>query len=224
MLSRYELLGKAADDCLEELYTLVQPKVTWEIFKEECKIYSEKYKEWESIEENRPNITEYCGPKPYEFYYLPREVMKEVCDSYINAYKMDSQQELLDTIEILKNYCKEPIVDKWIEGENGDPGHRGYEHPDNLEKELSKHLSSYFGEEDGLSKEIAIEIKDILFKFLDMAGEFYNWNRDLNAFSMTVYLGPSPNSNKQAVIDNWKKYRNIDIEIDESIYKEEDYD
>ena len=30
---------------------------------------------------------------------------------------------------------------------------------------------------------------------------------------MSVYLGPSPNSNKQAVIDNWKKYKGIDITI-----------
>lgn len=218
MLSRYELLGKAADDCLEELYTLVQPKVTWEKFKEECKIYSEKYKEWESIKENRPNITEYCGPRPYEFYYLPKEVMKEICDSYVNAYKIDSQQELLDTIEILKNYCKEPIVDKWIEGENGDPGHRGYEHPDNLVKQLTDLIP-----DSGFDKSaIAESVQDKFFEFLDKAGNFYNWNRDLNSFNMTVYLGPSPNSNKQAVIDNWKKYRNIDIEIDESIYKEDD--
>lgn len=55
-----------------------------------------------------------------------------------------------------------------------------------------------------------------------MAGEFYNWNRDLNAFNTTVYLGPSPNSNKQDVIENWKKYRNKDIIIDDSIYENEE--
>ena len=38
---------------------------------------------------------------------------------------------------------------------------------------------------------------------------------------MSVYLGPSPNSNKEAVIENWKKYRNKDIEIDESKYNDE---
>ena len=44
------------------------------------------------------------------------------------------------------------------------------------------------------------------FEFLDMAGNFFNWNGDLNSFYMSVCLGASPNSNKQAVIDNWKKY------------------
>ena len=61
------------------------------------------------------------------------------------------------------------------------------------------------------------------FEFLDMAGKFYNWNRDLNSFNMTVYLGPSPNSNKQSVIDNWKKYKNQDIEIDEEQIKKDYY-
>ena len=62
-----------------------------------------------------------------------------------------------------------------------------------------------------------------------MAGKFFRWDRDLNSFKMSVYLGPSPNSNKKAVIENWKKYRNKDIEINEErIIKEyfygEDYD
>ena len=47
---------------------------------------------------------------------------------------------------------------------------------------------------------------------------------DLNSFNTNVYLGASPNSNKEAVIENWKKYRNKDIEIDESKYNEENYD
>ena len=57
-----------------------------------------------------------------------------------------------------------------------------------------------------------------------MAGKFYNSHWWLNSFNTTVYLGASPNSNKEAVIENWKKYRNKDIEIDESKYNEEDYD
>ena len=32
-----------------------------------------------------------------------------------------------------------------------------------------------------------------------MAGNFYNWNRDLNSFNVSVYMGPSPNSYKEAV-------------------------
>ena len=48
MINRDDVLSKAVEDCLKELYTLVVPKVTWEEFKKECKNYSEKYKKWES--------------------------------------------------------------------------------------------------------------------------------------------------------------------------------
>jgi hypothetical protein len=241
MINRDNVLSKAVNDCFEELYTLVVPKITWEEFKEECKIYSNKYKAWEEykrllIKREKENlseeelkrfsvfpinwenksITECIGPSPYEFYFLPKEIMKDICDSYVHAYKIDNQQELLDTIETLKNYCKEPIVDKYIDDwtdETGfhHPGYRSYDHPDNLEKELEKILHN---------TSTARLIQEKFFEFLDMAGNFFSWNRDLNSFNTSVYLGPSPNSNKEAVIENWKKYRNKDITIND--YIEED--
>ena len=138
MITRRDVLADAIDKCTRELYSLAQPEVNYDDFIEENKIYLEKEKEYYSLpKDNRPLYHEYMGPKPYEFYYLPREIFKEIADSYIDAYKLNDKQELLDTIQILKNYCKEPIVDKWIEKDD-DPGHRGYEHPDNLEKEVGK--------------------------------------------------------------------------------------
>ena len=116
---------------------------------------------------------------------------------------------------ILKDYCKNPIVDKYIESTEGNPGYRSYYHPDNLEKEIDKVITNYKGGKMPDQELLINNIKNKFFEFLDMAGNFYNWNRDLNSFNMSVYLGPSPNSNKQAVIDNWKKYRNKDIEINE---------
>ena len=62
-----------------------------------------------------------------------------------------------------------------------------------------------------------------VFEFLDMASKFDNWNRDLNAFYQSVYLGSSPHSNKETVISNWKKYRGKDIEINEEEIKREFY-
>lgn len=250
-MTRNDVISQAIDQCLKELYSYVQPKVTWEEFEKENKTYSKKYKIWENYShafhnrENKPevwmqynasfkdwenkSITECIGPKPYEFYYLPKEIMKDICDNYIDAYNIDSQQELLNTISILKDYCRNPIVDKYINeytDENGNwhPGHRSYDHPDNLETEIEKILG-----------DVAIDnsyyqhtILDKIFEFLDMAGKFYNWTRDLNTFNMNVYLGPSPNSNKEKVIENWKIYRNKDIEINENQikidYYGEDYD
>lgn len=212
-MTRQDVLTQACDQCMKELYEYVVPHVTWEQFKKECEEYSKKYLEWEkhnNPEWKEKSIDECIGPRPYEFYYLPKEIMKDICESYVNAYQLDHQQNLLDIIEILKNYCKEPIIDKWIEGENGNPGHRGYAHPDNLEKELTK-MFNPLQDCDGLK--MAIRTQSKFFEFLDMAGNFYNWNRDLNSFNMTVYLGASPHSNRERVIENWKKYRNKDIKI-----------
>ena len=249
MITRNKLLSQAVDDCMKELYSLVQPSVDWDDFVEQNRIYSKKYKAWEryyglskkeSLTEEElkefsvyPNewkdksITECIGPRPYEFYYLPRDVMKEVVESYVYAYRMDAKQEFLNNISILKDYCRKPIVDKYIDDhtdKNGNyhPGYRSYNYPDNLAKEIAKIISNYSLEE---AKEDSDDVQDIcnkFFEFLDMAGNFYEWNGDLNSFNVSVYLGPSPNSSKEAVIKNWKQYRNKDIEIDESKYKEEE--
>lgn len=230
-MTRHEVLSKACDNCIKELYSFVQPHVEWMDFKKECKKYSKKYKEWENLKE-RPDILEYCGPRPYEFYYLPKEIMKDVCDSYVYAYRIDQQQELLDTIEILKNYCKEPIVDKYINDwtdkyGNHHPGYRSYDHPDNLSLCLMNLITDSnlnLGNNTGTDiVNLANKLQDKFFEFLDMAGNFFNWNKDLNSFNMTVYLGPSPNSNKEKVIENWKKYKNQDIVIDEEQIKKEYY-
>lgn len=248
MITRNDVLIKAINECMKELYSLVIPHIEWKDFVKECEIYSNLYKEWEafnsaynsrdkypdewekikekykSLEWEEKSITECIGPKPYEFYYLPREIMKDVCDSYVYAYRINQQQELLDTIETLKNYCKEPIIDKYIEGKNGDPGHRGYEHPDNLEKEIENILFDRMSEEPGEYREESAKIlQNKFFEFLDMAGNFFSWNKDLNAFNMSVYLGASPCSSKEIVIKNWKEFKNKDIEIDEEQIKKDYY-
>ena len=233
MPSRNDILSKAIDDCLKEIYSIAQPEISWNDFILQCKEYSEKYLKWEEYRKNKiqkpewegKNITECIGPRPYEFYYVPKNIQKEIADSYIYAYKIDEQQELLNTIQILKNYCKEPIIDKyiddWTDEETGfhHPGYRSYEHPDNLKKEIEKILGDIAIDNDYYQDTIC----DKFFEFLDMAGNFFNWNRDLNTFNISVYLGPSPNSNKKAVIENWKKYRNQDIKIDEEQIKKEYY-
>lgn len=211
MLTRYDVLNKAVKECLMELYSLAQPSISWEAFEEENRIFKEKEAEYEALEE-KPSYSEFVGPKPFEFYYLPGDVIEDVCNSYIHAYRLNEKEELLDTIEILKNYCKQPIVVKSSKL-------NGYEHPNNLEKELRIILEQV----DPSFVEISEQLQNKFFEFLDMAGQFFNWTRDLNSFQMSIYLGPSPSLNKEAVIENWKKYRNKDIEIDEEQIKQNYY-
>lgn len=228
-MTRHEVLEQACEQCLKELYTKAQPAVTWEDFIGQNKMYSNRYKLWEKTKDTDPEYIgksrlECIGPAPYEFYYLPKEVFKDIVDSYVYAYNIDAHQNLLDIIDILKKYFESPIVDKYIEGENGFPGYRGYDHPNNFRREVTKLLNMYFGNSDNDLSAIAEDIEKIVNDFFDKAGEFYTWNHDLNSFNTTVYLGPSPCSNKERVIENWKIYRNKDITIDDSIYKEDEED
>ena len=223
MITRRDVIADAADKCMKELYSLAQPAITWEDFIKENKEFIKREEEYYKLpKENRISYKEFMGPKPYEFYYLPKEVLKEIVDNYIYAYEIDEHQNLLDTIDLLKKYCDDPIEEFYHPGEGENPGYRDYRHPDNLATCLISELKEYTSSD--ISEEIICKAKDLFFKFLDMAGKFYNSHWWLNSFNTTVYLGASPNSNKEAVIENWKKYRNKDIEIDESKYNEEDYD
>lgn len=223
MITRRDVIADAADKCMKELYSLAQPAITWEDFIKENKEFIKKEEEYYKLpKENRISYKEFMGPKPYEFYYLPKEVLKEIVDNYIYAYEIDEHQNLLDTIDLLKKYCDDPIEEFYHPGEGENPGYRDYRHPDNLVTCLISELKECASSD--ISEEIVDKAKDLFFKFLDMAGKFYNSHWWLNSFNTTVYLGASPNSNKEAVIENWKKYRNKDIEIDESKYNEEDYD
>lgn len=243
-MNRNKVLSKAAEECMKELYSLVQPHIDWEEFKKECKQYLERYRTWEDFRKAQikkdefpqewehqkvvhPNwegksITECIGPRPYEYYYLPKGVMEDIVEEYVHAYKIDNHKELLDTIHILKSYCKEPIVDKWIDDYDDEyghhPGYRSYDRPDNLEKQLTDLIP-----DSGFDKSaIAESIQNKFFEFLDMAGNFFNWNSELNSFNTEVYFGVSPNSNKEAVIENWKIYRKTNIKINDSEYDEYD--
>lgn len=223
MITRRDVIADAADKCMKELYSLAQPAITWEDFIKENKEFIKREEEYYKLpKENKISYKEFMGPKPYEFYYLPKEVLKEIVDNYIYAYEIDEHQNLLDTIDLLKKYCDDPIEEFYHPGEGENPGYRDYRHPDNLTTCLISELKEYANSD--ISEEIIYKAKDLFFKFLDMAGKFYNSHWWLNSFNTTVYLGASPNSNKEAVIENWKKYRNKDIEIDESKYNEEDYD
>lgn len=250
MITKQDVMLQAVNQCMNELYSLAQPLITMEDFKKECEEYNSKYHDWERFRylfkridelteeelkeyskypkdwENK-NIVECIGPKPYEFYYLPSEIYKEIVEDYVYAYELDKHQDLLDTIKILKDYCESPVIDKYInattdEFGNHHPGYRGYDHPDNLKTEIIKIITEY-DDTDPIKE--SNDIVNKFFEFLDMAGKFFNWNSYLNSFYMSVYLGAGPSSNKQEVIDNWEKYRNQKIEIDDDKFnKEQDYD
>lgn len=222
-MTRKDVLERASLECLKELYSKVQPSVDWDDFMQQNKNYSIRYEQWEQME-NRPPIEEFCGPCPYEFYYLPKQVMKEIADSYVRAYKIDNHQNLLDIIEILKDYCNNPIEEAYVEKSDGKV-RRDFVHPLPIQEWIAGILKGYYDDSEyGDHSTVAKELCEEFFHYMDKAGKFFSWNYDMNAFNTTVYLGPSPYTDKETVIKNWKIYRNKDITIDDSLYIENEND
>lgn len=164
VVDRDDVLGEAVNKCLDMMYRYSYPSITLEELKEEAKSYKTSKERDESRLFNR--------------HYLPYKVHTFILEDFVDAYKLKSP--LPGCIETLKDYFKEPIVDKWIEGRNEhEPGHRGYDHPDPMPEEH----------------------RVVAEKFLDMANDFFNWNRDLNAFYFNV-CNVSPCSNRETV-EKW---------------------
>lgn len=181
MITRSDVLREAIIRCTKELYENAQPHVEWEDFVKQNKEWTEG------------------SPKPFEFYYLPEKVFRDIVDSYVHAYKIESS--LGAHIDLLLGYFLDPIIDTYVKKDDS-PGYRGYEH--------IKPLGDLIGA-DNLA---------YVYDYANKAREFYSYNADLNNFNISIYLGATPNSNKEAVIQNWKKYRNTDIVIDDSAYDE----
>ena len=148
---------------------------------------------WEDfIKENKEH--EEGTPRPYEFYYIPQKLMDEIVSEYIYAY--DLKPKLKETINVLIGYLKEPL-------------NIAYE--DNSRKYVKG---------ESIVKSIGEEAFNKVVQYLTDAGDFYKWDSDLQRFKFNIYLGASPNTSKEQVIENWKKYRNKDITIDDSKYLE----
>lgn len=127
--------------------------------------------------------------KLYHSHYLPWNAYEAIKEDIAEAY--DFKSPLPDTIEVLKGYFKAPIVDKWIEGKDkNEPGHRGYENPEPMDEETYKTVE----------------------KFLDMANNFFNWNRDLTTFYFNV-SNYSPCSNRETVEKWWHEHGKPDFKL-----------
>ena len=102
---------------------------------------------------------------------------------------------------------------KYIEehtDENGDyhPGYRGYEHMPTVEEQVKLTLKMSNIDNPELAKNIA----DIFRNFIKNRRDFYRFDRDSEKFNYSVYLGASPTTAKDQVIEYWKA-KGVDVEI-----------
>lgn len=176
---KLDILTEAIERCLDEMYRYSQPSIT--------------FKELEEL--SKKEAKEKGEPQPvYERFYLSSKEYETIINKYLEAYNLnDPFKYHCDLIiDDMKNGCSK---DKWIEGKDGFPGHRGYEKVPPLSEEIG---------EDNLKK---------VTDFIKMRRDFYKTDRNASKFRFTV-MNYSPCSNKQTVIDYWKS-QGKDIEIED---------
>lgn len=136
VISKDEILEKAVDDCLDKMYRASYPSITLDEYKKQHEGMTEEEKDKSQL---------------FNSHYLPSKVYDAIKDDFVEAYELKSQ--LPTIIDILKDYFKEPVVDKWIEGkDDNDLGHRGYERPEPMDEETFKTVEKYMGMANGFFK------------------------------------------------------------------------
>ena len=180
VISHDGVLSDAVDKCLDLMFRASYPSITLEEYKEQhMKIASKEERQKAQL---------------YNSHYLPWKAYEAIKEDFVEAYEL--KPKLPGTIEILKGYFKEPIVDKWIEGKDeNEPGHRGYEYPEPMDDETYEKAC----------------------KYLDMANDFYNWNRDINYFYFNV-SNYSPCSNRETVEKWWHEHGDPDFKLPEDSF------
>ena len=130
----------------------------------------------------------------YNRYYLSHDEFKYITEKYINAYGL--KETWTSNVDVVKEYLeKGGSKDKYIEefiDEHGNyhPGYRSYEDVPPI-KESIKEIIAHGDNQEYFSAE---------------------FDHDGSSFMYNVALGPSPTSNKQTVIDYWKK-QGVNVKI-----------
>lgn len=139
----------------------------------------------------------------FEHHYLNKTQFDYIANKYKKAYRLERtwKPDIDFLLECLEKGGYRTVYKPLIEG--GDPVRTA-------EKTLSL--------EWVIGKENAQKVFDLIKTFRD----YYRFDRDEEVFDFNVYLGCSPTSNAERVIEYWKS-QGIDIEIDTTELSEDDY-
>ena len=193
MLDRQEIMERAYDECLTEMYAKSQPSV-----------------DYHQLIEDARNGKIGKDERVYERYYLSQEEFLHIRDKYVKAYGMEATWK--SNIELLEQYLTEGgNKDKYIEAHTDEygyhPGHRGYEKVDSIKKQFNAILADYnLYNENMLNK-----LYDCLMNTIKDCKEYYRFDREESDFNYSVGLGPSPCSNIDTVKEYWKE-QGIDVD------------
>lgn len=137
----------------------------------------------------------------YMQYYLPDEIFKDLLEEYESAYGIRSVWK--DNVNTVLEYLK--YGGPKLPWKKDEFGFKRYERSPKLEEVISK-------EDAEKVYELIVNCKD-----------FYKFDSDESTFRFSAFLGSTPTSNKDAVIEYWKS-QGVDLEIDEEKMKKEYFD
>ena len=190
-IRREKIIEQAYNECLQEMYAKAQPPADFKKLVEDVK---------------EGKITDTDKEPIYSQHYLSHEEFEYIRNKYIEAYGLKNNWE--PHINIVKGYfIGEGKKDIWVEGKtdiNGikHSGYRSYENVPHIKETVSKILKEELGEDNEL---IAKKISHTIIQYIDNCKEYYNLDVEKQSFSASIALGCSPSSNKDSVIEYWKK-------------------
>lgn len=199
MINRRDILSKAIYECLVECYRWAQPSI--------------------NIDELIKNkqIQETADDKVIDRYYLSQENFKFIQERFADAYRIKSNWE--DHIDLLVTYItsKDSKKDVYIPRDGDSPGYRGYEPIVPLDGVILNYLKEYFILKDNNQSDItekdAKVLQDKILDLISTCKNFFNVDRNYNAFIMNTALGWSPTCNKEKVEEYWHTHGRPDFTI-----------
>ena len=217
MLDREEVLYKAYEDCIREMFAKAQPSADWDNIIEEYKAGK--------IDEKKD------GPI-YDRHYLSAEEYKYILDKYMKAYRIESEWK--ENIEIVEEYLnkgghKDKYIKDWEDEHGHHPGYRSYEIVPPLKKLIADYIRGNMiikGEPEYNIQRWAKSITDIVMNDISTCKNYYSFNVDEQKFRNTVCMRCSPTGSIETVKKWWKDHYDIDIEIEERnplLFWEQDY-
>ena len=212
-LEREDVLCKAYEDCIREMFAKAQPAADFDNIIEEVKAGK--------IDEEKD------GPI-YDRHYLSHAEFTYILNKYMKAYRINSEWN--EDVEVVEKYLSEGgTKDKYIDAytdENGDyhPGYRGYEDV----KPIRDQIFDVLGEDVSSDRrsQLADYIAKIVMNTISTCKNFYMFNIDEQKFRNTVCMRCSPTGSAETVKKWWKDHYDVDIEIEERnplLFWEKDY-
>jgi len=213
-LEREDVLCKAYEDCIREMFAKAQPAADFDNIIEEVKAGK--------IDEEKD------GPI-YDRHYLSHAEFTYILNKYMKAYRINSEWD--EDVEVVEKYLFEGgTKDKYIDAytdENGNyhSGYRGYEDVPPLKELILKEIYKWIDNEDQCNG-AANAITKIVMDTISTCKNFYMFNVDEQKFRNTVCMRCSPTGSAETVKKWWKDHYDVDIEIEERnplLFWEKDY-